>query len=70
MISPIYKDKNFVKLHNVFENIDDLEGEFKEQAMSVKEALMELIAETDDQILDKYFNGEELTTEEIQKVLL
>ncbi len=38
--------------------------------MSVKEALMELIAETDDQILDKYFNGEELTTEEIQKVLL
>ncbi|MDU4879332.1 MAG: elongation factor G [Clostridioides difficile] len=70
MISPIYKDKNFVKLHNVFENIDDLEGEFKEQAMSVKEALMELIAETDDQILDKYFNGEELTTEEIQKGII
>lgn len=53
-----------------FENIDDLEGEFKEQAMSVKEALMELIAETDDQILDKYFNGEELTTEEIQKGII
>ena len=70
LISPIYKDKNFVKLHNVFENIDDLEGEFKEQAMSVKEALMELIAETDDQILDKYFNGEELTTEEIQKGII
>lgn len=30
MISFIYKDKNFVKLYNVFENIDDLEGEFKE----------------------------------------
>ncbi|EQH16905.1 elongation factor G, domain IV family protein [Clostridioides difficile DA00195] len=38
--------------------------------MSVKEALMELIAETDDQILDKYFNGEELTTEEIQKGII
>lgn len=67
MIIPIYKDKKFVKLHNVFENIDDLEGEFKEQALSVKEALMELIAETDDDILDKYFSGEELSTEEIQK---
>ena len=67
MIIPIYKDKKFVKLHNVFENIDDLEGEFKDQALSVKEALMELIAETDDEILDKYFSGEELSTEEIQK---
>ncbi|MGL4911697.1 MAG: elongation factor G [Romboutsia sp.] len=67
MIIPIYKDKQFVKLHNVFENMDDLEGEFKEEAMSVKEALTELIAETDDEILDKYFNGEELTIKEIQK---
>ena len=67
MIIPIYKDKQFIKLHNVFENMDDLEGEFKDEAMSVKEALMELIAETDDEILDKYFNGEELTLEEIQR---
>lgn len=67
MIIPIYKNKQFIKLHNVFENMDDLEGEFKDEAMSVKEALMELIAETDDEILDKYFNGEELTAQEIQK---
>lgn len=67
MIIPIYKNKQFIKLHNVFENMDDLEGEFKDEAISVKEALMELIAETDDKILDKYFNGEELTAEEIQK---
>ncbi|RDY25454.1 elongation factor G [Romboutsia weinsteinii] len=67
MIIPIYKDKQFVRLHNVFENMDDLEGEFREQAESVKEALMEIIAETDDEILDKYFSGEELTPEEIQK---
>lgn len=67
MIIPIYKNKQFIKLHNVFENMDDLEGEFKDEAISVKEALMELIAETDDEILDKYFNGEELTAEEIQK---
>lgn len=71
MISPIYKDKQFVKLHNVLENLDDdLDGEFKEQVSSVKEALMEHIAETDDEVLDKYFNGEELTPQEIQKGII
>ena len=69
MIIPIYKDKKFVKLHNVFENMDGLEGEFKDEAINVKEALMELIAETDDDILDKYFSGEELSPEDIQKGL-
>ena len=71
MISPIYKNKKFVKLHNVLENLDDdLDGEFKEQVSSVKEALMEHIAETDDEVLDKYFSGEELTPEEIQKGII
>ncbi len=71
MISPIYKDKKFVKLHNILENLDDdLDGEFKEQVSSVKEALMEHIAETDDEVLDKYFSGEELTPEEIQKGII
>ena len=71
MISPIYKDKKFVRLHNVLENLDDdLDGEFKQQVSNVKEVLMEHIAETDDEILDKYFNGEELTPEEIQKGII
>ena len=71
MISPAYKDKQFVKLHNVLENLDDdLDGEFKEQVSHVKEALMEHIAETDDEVLDKYFNGEELTPEEIQRGII
>lgn len=70
MIIPIYKDKKFIKLHNVFENMDTLEGEFKSQAMSVKEALLELIAETDDEILVKYFSGEELSNNDIQKGLI
>ncbi len=69
MLIPIYKNKEFVKLHNIFENMDGLDGEFKEEALTVKESLMELIAETDDEILDKYFSGEELTAEEIQKGL-
>ena len=71
MISPIDKDKKFVRLHNVLENLDDdLDGEFKEQVSSVKEALMEHIAETDDEVLDKYFSGEELTPQEIQKGII
>ena len=71
MISPVYKDKQFVKLHNVLENLDDdLDGEFKEQVSHVKEALMEHIAETDDEVLDKYFNGEELSPEEIQRGII
>lgn len=70
MIIPIYKDKKFIKLHNIFENMNTLEGEFKSQAISVKEALLELIAETDDEILEKYFSGEELSNNDIQKGLI
>lgn len=36
----------------------------------MKEALMELIAETDDETLEKYFSGEELTKEEIQRGII
>lgn len=67
MIIPIYKNKEFIKLHNVFENMDGLDGDFKEEARSVKEALMELIAETEDDLLDKYFSGEELSDDDIQR---
>ena len=69
MIIPIYKNKKFIKLHNIFENIDSLDSEFKDEAMSFKESLMELIVETDDELLDKYFSGEELNYEDIQKGL-
>ena len=36
MIIPIYKDKKFIKLHNIFENIDGLDSEFKEEAIVLK----------------------------------
>lgn len=65
MISPEFKDGKFVKLHNVFEDYDGLNEEFKVQATQSYDALMELIAETDDNYLEKFFEGEELTKEEI-----
>lgn len=64
MISPEFKDGKFVKLHNVFEDYDGLNEEFREQAEKAYNALMELIAETDDNYLEKFFEGEELTQEE------
>lgn len=64
MISPEFKDGKFIKLHNVFEDYEGLNDEFRQQAERAYEALMELIAETDDDYLEKFFEGEELTIEE------
>lgn len=66
MISPEFKNGKFVKLHNVFENYEGLDQEFKIQAQQSYDALMELIAETDDNYLEKFFEGEELTSDEIK----
>lgn len=64
MISPEFDNGKFVKLHNVFEDYDGLNDEFREQAEKAYNALMELIAETDDEYLEKFFEGQELTWEE------
>lgn len=67
MISPEFKDGKFVQLHNVFEDFSELDEEFKTQAKQAYDALMELVAETDDDYLEKFFEGESLTEEEIKK---
>lgn len=66
MISPEFKDGKFVKLHNLFEDYEGLDEEFKMQAKKAYDALMELIAETDDEYLEKFFEGEELTVDEVR----
>lgn len=66
MYMPVYDNGKFKKLHNIFEDMSDLCNDFKEEANSIKESLMELIAESDDDLLEKYFSGEELTDEDIQ----
>lgn len=67
MISPEFSDGKFVKLHNLFEDHEGLEGEFVDQAKKSYDALMELVAETDDDYLEKFFEGQELTRDEIRK---
>ncbi|MEG1410691.1 MAG: elongation factor G [Terrisporobacter sp.] len=66
MYMPVYEGGQFKKLHNIFEDMSDLCNEFKEEANIIKESLMELIAESDDDLLEKYFSGEELTDEDIK----
>ena len=49
---------------------NDLSEEFKEQAMEARQALLEAVAETDDNLLTKYLEGEEITNEEIHTGLM
>jgi len=64
MNAEIYKDdlgKDFEKT--------EIPAEYKEKAEEYRAKLIESVAETDDELLEKYFGGEELTTEEIKKAI-
>lgn len=67
MYIPIYEDNKFKEIHNVLDDISNLCNDLKEEAKDIRDNLIELIAETDDELLDKYFNGELLSEEDIQK---
>ncbi|MDD4923654.1 MAG: elongation factor G [Dehalococcoidales bacterium] len=47
----------------------DVPSEIKEQATSLREKMVEAIAETDDNLMEKYLNGEELSQEELLSTL-
>lgn len=47
----------------------DLPAEAQDQIESIKEMLMEKIAETDEELMEKYFEGEEFTESEVKKGL-
>ena len=46
--------------------IVDIPEEYQEKAEEYREKMIEAVAETDDELLDKYMEGEELTKEEIK----
>ncbi len=73
---PIIENEKFVGIYNLlagkalyFEDEGYKEGEIpehmKEEVESLREGLIENIAETDDALLEKYLEGEELTREEL-----
>jgi elongation factor G len=45
----------------------EVPDEFKDQVSSIKDMLMEKVAETDEDLMEKFFDGQEFTEEEIQK---
>ena len=61
----MYHDNDLGKEYDVVEIPD----EYKEQAELARQTLIEACAEHDDTLLDKYFNGEEITPAEMLTVL-
>ncbi len=47
----------------------DIPGELLDQAHKMREAMVEAIAETDDQLLEKYLSGDEVSDEELKSGL-
>ena len=46
---------------------EEIPADMKEKAEEYRAALIESVAETDEALMEKYFSGEELTVEEIQR---
>ncbi|ETA66425.1 elongation factor G [Haloechinothrix halophila] len=47
--------------------IEDIPDELADKAAEYREKLLEAVAESDEELLEKYFGGEELTTDEIKR---
>ena len=50
-------------------DIIDIPADMKDLAEEYRQKLIESVAETDDHLMEKFFNGEEFTTEEIKKAI-
>ena len=49
--------------------IVDIRAELADEAQAAREHMIESVVETDDDLMEKYFGGEEITKEEIKKAL-
>ncbi|MBP3224773.1 MAG: elongation factor G [Campylobacter sp.] len=47
--------------------VGEIPAEFMEKAQEYRDKMIEAVAETDEALMEKYFNGEELSVEEIKK---
>ncbi len=75
---PIGEAENFKGIVDVIEEVAyeyngkdstkvDIPADIKDEIQAIKEQLMERIAETDEELMEKYFEGEAFTDEEIKK---
>ena len=80
---PIGSESEFTVMIDLIENVaiiykndlgtevskEDIPEEYKEQASKYRELMIEAIAETDEELMMKFLEGEELTPEELKKAL-
>ena len=52
-----------------YETLDQIPDDIKEKVSKQREALVELIAENDDTLLDKFLNGKEISVDELKAAL-
>ena len=50
-------------------DVTDIPAEYKDKAQSLHDEMVEKIVETDDELLTKYFDGEEITVDELKKAI-
>ena len=50
-------------------DVADVRAELLEEAQTAREHMLESVVETDDELMEKYFGGEEITEEEIKKAI-
>ncbi len=60
----IYNDDKGVDISEV-----DIPADMADKAQEYRDSMMEAIVETDEELMNKYFEGEEITEEEIKKAL-
>ena len=64
MKAEIYQDDLGTKME-----VDDITEEYREQAEEYHNQLVEAVAETDDELMEKFFEGHELTIDEIKSAI-
>ena len=64
MKAEIYQDDLGTKME-----VDDIPEEYREQAEEYHNQLVEAVAETDDELMEKFFEGHELTINEIKSAI-
>ena len=64
MKAEIYQDDLGTKME-----VDDIPEEYREQAEEYHNQLVEAVAETDDELMEKFFEGRELTIDEIKSAI-
>ena len=50
-------------------DVADVRAELLEEAQTAREHMLESVVETDDELMEKYFGGEEITEEEIKRAI-